>query len=146
MSSRSLLWVLGAMRPGSRFVIEGAGFEAAVQDADQAVGELAEGGVAVGAAGSLFVVVGAGSGRGLQRGECLGGESVDEPVGVHVPGRGDLLLAGGAGDGAGRGVVLAGLGGGGAGRGVRELGERPAAGTASHVSLLADESTGRYAC
>jgi hypothetical protein len=56
MSSRSLLGALGAMRPGGRFVVVGAGFEAAVQDADQAVGELAEGGVVVGAAGSLASV------------------------------------------------------------------------------------------
>ncbi len=55
-----------AMRPGGFLVVEGAGFEAAVQDADEPAGELAEGGVVVGAAGSLLVVVGAGAGR------CLG--------------------------------------------------------------------------
>src|ERR1035438_6061304 len=100
-----------AMRPGGFLAVESAGFEAAVQDADEAVRELAEGGVVVGTAGSLLVVVGAGAGRGLERSEGLGHESVDEPVVVDVPGEGDLPLAGGAGDRAGRGVVLPCFGG-----------------------------------
>jgi hypothetical protein len=77
-----------AMRPGGFLVVESGGFEAAVQDADEPVGELAEGGVVVGAAGSLLVVVGAGAGRCPERGEGLGHESVDEPVVVDVPGEG----------------------------------------------------------
>jgi hypothetical protein len=53
---------VGVLRPGGRFVVVGAGFEAAVEDADEAVPELAEGGVVAGLAGSLFVVVAAGAG------------------------------------------------------------------------------------
>jgi hypothetical protein len=48
--------------PGGGFVVGGAGGEAAVQDADQAVAELAERGVAD-AAGAQRVVVGAGAGE-----------------------------------------------------------------------------------
>jgi hypothetical protein len=49
--------------PGGGFVVGGAGGEAAVQDADQAVGELAERGVVADAAGAQRVVVGAGAGE-----------------------------------------------------------------------------------
>jgi hypothetical protein len=48
--------------PGGCFVVVGAGFEAAVQDADEAVGQLAQCGVVAEAAGALPVVAGAGSG------------------------------------------------------------------------------------
>src|ERR1035438_2435008 len=125
MSSRSLLRSRHVLRPGGRLVVEGAGFEAAVQDADEAVGELAQGWVVRGAAGALAVVVGACPGGGVQGGECLGPEGVDEPVVVHVPGDDGFLLAGGPGDGAGGGVVLAGLGGGVAGGGVTGFCEHP---------------------
>jgi len=37
--------VLGVMRPGGRLVVEGACLEAAVQDSDQPVGPLPQGGV-----------------------------------------------------------------------------------------------------
>lgn len=40
MSSSDLL-ILVVVRPGGGFVVERAGFEAAVQDADKPVGELA---------------------------------------------------------------------------------------------------------
>jgi hypothetical protein len=43
--------------PGLDFVIEGAGFEAAVEYADEAVAELAEGGVVADLPGSHGVVV-----------------------------------------------------------------------------------------
>ena len=59
MSSRSVLHLGRVLWPGGRFVVEGAGFEAAVQDAGEAVGELAQGGVVPGAAGALVVVAGA---------------------------------------------------------------------------------------
>ena len=49
MSSGELL---GVVRPGGCLVVEGAGFEAAVQDADEPVGELAQRGVVFGAAGA----------------------------------------------------------------------------------------------
>ena len=48
--------------PGGVFVVAGAGLEAAVEDADEAVGELAQRGVVAGAAGAEGVVVGAGAG------------------------------------------------------------------------------------
>lgn len=50
---------LGVVRPSGRFVVVGAGFEAAVEDAAEAVAELAEGGVVAGLACSLLVVVAA---------------------------------------------------------------------------------------
>jgi hypothetical protein len=49
--------------PGGCLVVEGPGFEAAVQDADEAVGELAQRGVVLYAAGAELVVVGACSRR-----------------------------------------------------------------------------------
>src|SRR6266702_6831410 len=112
MSSRSLPRLRCVLRPGGRLVVEGAGLEASMLDADEAVGELAQGGVVLGAAGALVVVVGACSGGGLEGGEGLAHESAGEPVVVHVPGQHGFLLAGLAGDGAGAGVVLAGLRGG----------------------------------
>ena len=69
MSSGELVFVLG---PGGGLVIEGAGLEAAVQDADEPAGEFAQGRVVLGAAGAFGVVEGAGAGRGAQGGEGLG--------------------------------------------------------------------------
>src|ERR1019366_6299826 len=112
MSSRGFLRLGRGVRPGGCLVVEGAGFEAAVEDAGEAVGELAEGGVVAGSAGTLTVVAGACSGGGMEGGEGLGHERVDEPVVAHVPGGDGLFLAGSAGDGAGSGVVLPGPGGG----------------------------------
>jgi hypothetical protein len=53
MSSRSLI---DTVRPCGRFVVAGTGFEAAVQDADESVGELAQRGMVFGAAGFELVV------------------------------------------------------------------------------------------
>ena len=61
MSSSTLL-ILVVVRPGGCLVVQRAGLEAAVQDADEPVGELAQRGVVVEAAGPLLVVVGAGAG------------------------------------------------------------------------------------
>jgi hypothetical protein len=47
--------------PGGGFVVEGAGLEAAVQDADEAIAELAEGGVVADLAVSERLLVGAGA-------------------------------------------------------------------------------------
>ena len=58
MSSGSLLILLGVVGPGDVLVVELAGLEAAVQDPDQPVAELAERGVVSGAAGAELVVVG----------------------------------------------------------------------------------------
>jgi hypothetical protein len=44
------------------FVVAGSRFEAAVQNADEAVGELAEGGLVADVAGAELLVVGLGSG------------------------------------------------------------------------------------
>src|SRR5688572_13004842 len=100
------------MCPGGVFVVGGAGFEAAVQDADQSVGQLTQRGVVVHAAVAEFVVVGAGAGGGSQSAEGLLVQGVEEPVVVDVAGQHGLLLAGLAGDRAGASVVLAVLGGG----------------------------------
>jgi hypothetical protein len=78
--------------PGGCLVVGGAGFEEAVQDADEPVGELAQGGVVLGAAGTLGVVEGAGAGRGAQGAHGLGHERVGEPVVADEPGGDDLLL------------------------------------------------------
>src|SRR6266487_489144 len=107
MSSCSLFGFRRVLRPGGGLVVEGAGLEAAMQDADQAVGELAQRGVVADSAAAELVVVGAGAGRGGERGEGLPGEGVDEPVVVDAAGQHGLLLAGGPGDRAGSGVVLA---------------------------------------
>src|SRR5215472_471516 len=112
MSSSSLDFLAGVLRPGGGLVVECAGFQAAVQDADEPVGELAQRGPVADAAGAQLVVVGAGAGRGAEGGEGLQAEGVAEPVVVHVPGYDCLALAGLAGDRAGGGVVLAGLCGG----------------------------------
>ncbi|MFD9192283.1 hypothetical protein ACFWCA_29135 [Streptomyces phaeochromogenes] len=61
MSSGNLL-ILLVVRPGGVFVVRGAGLEAAVQDPDEPVAELAERGPVAYAAGALLVVVGAGAG------------------------------------------------------------------------------------
>jgi hypothetical protein len=62
---------LSLVRPGGCLVVEGAGLEASVQDADEPVGEFAQGGVVLGAAGALGVVEGAGTGREIWSGPLL---------------------------------------------------------------------------
>ncbi len=51
-----------AVGPGGVFVVEGAGFEAAVEDADEPVGEAPEGVVVPVSGGAVLVVEGAGAG------------------------------------------------------------------------------------
>ena len=63
MSSCGLDFLLSVLGPGGGLVVTGAGFQAAVQDADEPVGELAQGGWVAGPAGAELVVVGAGAGR-----------------------------------------------------------------------------------
>jgi hypothetical protein len=60
--SSSKLLILLVVGPCGVFVVRGAGLEAAVQDPDEAVTELAERGAVTDAAGALLVVVGAGAG------------------------------------------------------------------------------------
>ena len=62
LSSGSLLILLGVVVPGDVLVVEPAGFEAAVQDPDESVAELAQRGVVAGAAGADGVVVGPSAG------------------------------------------------------------------------------------
>ena len=81
------------VRPGGCLVVEGAGLQASVQDADQPVGEPSQCVVVFDSAGAELVVEGAGAGRGVQRREGLGVERVDEAVVVDEPGGDDLLLA-----------------------------------------------------
>src|ERR1035437_1430153 len=112
---------------GGCLVVGGAGLEASVEDSDEAVGELAEGGVVLGAAVAFGVVEGAGAGRGADGGQGLGHERVGEPLVADEPGGDDLLLPRRAGDGAGGGIVLAGLAAGVPAGVIAELAEDPGA-------------------
>src|SRR6266700_3970035 len=121
--------------PGGGLVVEGAGLQASVQDADEPVGHAAERVVMFDSAGAEAVVEGAGARRGVQGREGLGVERVNQPVVVDEPGGDDLLLPGRAGDGTGGGVVPAGLAVGVAVRGVAELAEHPGAEDSAHAGL-----------
>jgi hypothetical protein len=68
---------LGVVRPGGRFVVSGAGIEAAVQDADEPVAKLTKRSAMPNAAPAEIVVIGAGSGRCGQRAEGLLAERVE---------------------------------------------------------------------
>src|SRR5665647_4345 len=59
----------GVVVPGEGFVVGLAGFEAAVEDADPAVGELAEGGLVADLPGPEGLVVGLGAGGAPHRAE-----------------------------------------------------------------------------
>ena len=122
MSSGELGFGGGARRWPRR---RGCGSEAAVQDADEPVGELAQRGVVLGAAGALGVVLGRGRRARRQGGEGLGHQRVGEPVVADVPGGDDLLLPRRAGDRGRGGVVLAGPAAGVTVRVVAELAEAP---------------------
>src|SRR5579859_2059877 len=132
VSSGELGFVVG---PGGCLVVEGAGFEASVEDADEPVGDFAQGGVVAGAAGAFGVVEGPGAGRGVQGGEGLGHERVSEPVVADEPGGDGLPLPRRAGERGGGGVVLAGLAAGVAVRVVAELAEDPGAEDESQAGL-----------
>ena len=77
--------------PGGGFVVAGAGLQAAVQDADEAVGELAQRGLVADISGSERVVVGAGAGRSFQRAEGPLLRGVSQPRVAGVAGQHDLL-------------------------------------------------------
>jgi hypothetical protein len=64
-----LEFLLGVPWPGGRLVVEGAGLQAAVQDAEEPVGELAQRCPVAGPAGTGLVVVGESAGRCAQGGE-----------------------------------------------------------------------------
>lgn len=110
-----------------------------MEDADEAVADLAKGGVVADVAGSELVVEGADFGVVEDRAGCLHVEGVDESVVVDEPGVDGAHLAGLAGDRAGAGVVLAGFGGGVAALGVSELGEHPGAEDDADAGLAEDD-------
>jgi hypothetical protein len=68
MSSGEVVFAVG---PGSGLAVEGAGFEAAVQDTDEPVSDFTRGRVVPDAAGAFGVVEGAGPRRGVQSGGGL---------------------------------------------------------------------------
>ena len=81
------------MSPGGVFVVEGAVSEAAVEDADESVGEGSEGSV-VGVAGcSSGVVERAGAGAGVERGEGPEVAGVCESSVAGVAGEDDSVFA-----------------------------------------------------
>jgi len=84
--------------PGGCLVVEGAGLQAAVQDADEPVRQPAERVVVLDPAGAELVVEGAGTRGGVQGREGLGVQRVDEAVVVDEPGGDDFLLARRAGE------------------------------------------------
>ncbi len=91
--------MLGVVSPGGGFVVAGSGFQAAVQDAGQAVAELAQRGVVPGAAGPECVVVGPGARGDGQRAEGLlvqriGQAAVAYPAGQQVLRLPDLRVIG----------------------------------------------------
>src|SRR5674476_556271 len=106
----SCCYSLGVLTPSNPLVVGGAGFEAAVQDADEAVAELSQGCVVADVAAPQRVVVGAGSRRSAQGAERLMVQGIGQSLVAHVSGQDDFLLARGPGDGAGARVVLAGTG------------------------------------
>jgi hypothetical protein len=72
----------GTVWPGGGLVVSGAGFQAAVQDADEPVREVAQRGPVADAGGPVGVVTRPGTGRGIEGGEGLTVEGVAE----HGPG------------------------------------------------------------
>src|SRR5215467_10193397 len=86
MSSGASDFLAGAVGPGGGLVVGGVAGQAAVEDADQAVAEGAQGLVVGVASGAALVVEGAGAGAGGQRGER-----------PEVDGVGEALVAGVAG-------------------------------------------------
>ena len=79
--------------PGDGLVVAGACLKASVQDADEPVGEAAQGVVVFDPAGAQAVIERAGAGRDPERGEGLDHQCVDEPVVVHEPGGDHFPLA-----------------------------------------------------
>ncbi len=103
------------------------GLEAAVEDADEAVADLAECGLVLDVAVAEGVVVGADFGIVQHRGAGLHVQGVDEAVVVDEPGVDGLRFPGLAGQWCGSGIVLPGFRVGVTAGGVPELGEHPGA-------------------
>src|SRR3954451_1211804 len=91
--------------PGGLFVVEGAVTEAAVEDADEAVGQGSQRGVMRCAARALMVIEGPCAGAGVDSGVGPGVARVDEVLVADVAGQHDFGLARGSGDGRRAGVV-----------------------------------------
>src|SRR5664279_164724 len=100
----------GLVVPGECFVVGMAGLEAAVEDADPAVGELAQCGLVADVPGAEGLVVGLAAGGAPHRAEGPLLQRVAESFVAGVAGHNDLLGPGGSGDGGRAGVGLAGLG------------------------------------
>ena len=135
--SRSLFGLrgLGTVGPCGGFVVLTSGFQASVQDADQAAGDAAQRVVVAGLAGAEVVVVAAGTRGHAERGQRLGVQGVDEVPVADIPGVHGLLLAGLDGQRGGSGVVLAGLRRRVAAGGVAELAEDPRSGDVPDAGL-----------
>src|ERR1035441_1542835 len=127
--------VRGVLRPGDCLVVGGAGFEAAVEDADEPVAELAERSVVAGAAGALAGGIGARSWWFGEGGQGLGAQGVGEAAVADIPGQDGLASPGRASDRAGPGVVLPALGGSVTAGGIAELAEYPGAGDRADPGL-----------
>ena len=93
LSSGGVLGVGAAVLPGGVLVVEGAGLEAAVQDADEPVRELAQRCVVAGVAAAKVVAVGPCTWRGTQRGEGLEVQRGAEAAVGGVAGQDDGFLA-----------------------------------------------------
>src|SRR5580692_10445454 len=127
MSSGQSKFVLWTVSPRDHFVVGDLMGEAAVEHADQAVAEGAEGLVMPLPASSAGVVVGPGSGGGIERCESPQIDGVGQASVADVAGQDGFLSARRPGDGRRAGVILATLRGGIAVRLVAELAEHPGA-------------------
>lgn len=136
MSSHMLV---DLMRRGGQFVAERARLEGAMEDADETVGELAQGCLVTDLSGAALVVIAAGSGRGREDSEGSAAERFDEWVVVDLASQHRLLLTRATGDRAGAGVVLAGLRAGVADEIVAELCEHPGAEDLSNSGLAEED-------
>ena len=81
----------GVVVPGEGFVVGLAGLEAAMEDADPAVGELAQRGLVADLPAPEFLVVGLGAGGAAHRGERPLLQGVTESFVAGVAGHHDLL-------------------------------------------------------
>ena len=74
------------MRPGGGLVVEGAGFQASVQDADESAGQPPQGVMVFDSAGAEPVVAGAGAGRcghhGIGQAELFAAQGGQDRVGL----------------------------------------------------------------
>jgi hypothetical protein len=89
--------ILCAVGPGGVFVVDGAGLEAAVEDADESVAGGVEGLVVEVAGGAVVVVEGSGAGAAADGAEGLGVDGVVEAPVAHVAGQDGTFAAGGDG-------------------------------------------------